>query len=148
MKTLKPADKDGKERMGVRILLVDDDADTRTAISSLLTGAIPDAIVDEASSAEEALDRALKRVDVGEPAYDLFLTDHHMGYMTGADLVARARGESLARSSILMSGDLDAEDAMRLIGNGDSFLAKPFAFPDLLAKLKAALAAGAPSRAG
>lgn len=107
------------------VLVVDDSAELREVVRSLLKQTLTTALIDEAASAEEALDAVHDAIRSGK-TFDLIVSDHRMGRMTGLELLRQIRAEGAATRTVLMSGDADAETAARDDPAVDFFLSKPF----------------------
>ena len=115
-----------------RILVVDDDAQVRTAIARVLAGSHE---VVEASGGREALGR----VEAGD-AFDAILCDLMMPDLSGMELYAalRARAPELAARVIVMTGGVfTAEQQAFLDTVPNRRVEKPFD----LAEVRAAVAA-------
>jgi CheY-like chemotaxis protein/two-component sensor histidine kinase len=113
----------------LRILVVDDDADTRELVAATLEHR--GAVVDTASSAGEALDR------IRQDRPDVMLADISMPHEDGYVLIQKLRAlevkDSLKRlPSIALTAQASAADQDRALGEGyDLHLAKPVALNDL-----------------
>lgn len=115
----------------LQLLLVEDHEALRTQIAALLRGA--GHRVDEASDGRLALQQAL-----AEPP-DVLLLDIGLPGLDGLKLCERLRRESARQVPVLM---LTARDQLedKLAGfaaGGDDYLVKPFAGPELLARVAA-----------
>jgi DNA-binding response OmpR family regulator len=115
----------------LQLLLVEDHEALRTQIAALLRGA--GHRVDEASDGRLALQQAL-----AEPP-DVLLLDIGLPGLDGLKLCERLRRESARQVPVLM---LTARDSLddKLAGfaaGGDDYLVKPFAGPELLARVAA-----------
>lgn len=124
----------GIGRVVPSVLLVEDDAATRSFLSDNLSADrfAPVAV----TSAEEAIDL------LSRARPDVAVVDVGLPGMSGLDLVTRIRdGEADAEWDtgmpiLLLSGDAGPHAAVRAIGRGaDDFVAKPFHYPELLARL-------------
>lgn len=114
----------------MRVLLVDDDRTAVALARRVLAGSWPDAQVDEAASAVQAV--ALLRAH----AYDAILADYYMAWMDGIELLEIARKEQPAARRILVTGrerDLAEEGAHRAEIHG--FVQKPVSREKLQALL-------------
>lgn len=104
--------------MTAKILLVDDDSDTRMVFRDKLTHA--GYVVEEVESAEAALGR-LKAFD---PA--VVVTDIHMEGMTGLELLGRVRDAMPRIEVIVMTGHEDMDSAITAMKSGAfDYLVKP-----------------------
>ena len=108
------ADTEGR----ARVLLVDDDPAVRLAYSRLLDRL--GCTVETASGGYAAIE-ALKR-----GAFDLVLTDIHMGEMTGTQFLRAVRERDLHLPVILMTGHPEVETAVQAVDYGACrYLIKP-----------------------
>lgn len=123
----------------VRILLIEDDRKTATFISKGLTRA--GFAVDHAANGEDGLHLGLH-----EP-YDAAIVDVMVPQCDGLSLIGELRRNKVATPVIILSAKRTVDDRIRgLQSGGDDYLTKPFAFAELLARLRALLrrASGAP----
>jgi len=113
---------------GKRILVVDDDVDSREIAAQALAGA--GAAITEASSGQQALDEWNRQF------FDVLICDLAMPGMDGYELLRRIRGAhahgspSLAIALTALASDADRRAV--LDAGFDDHVAKPFNFPDLL----------------
>jgi DNA-binding response OmpR family regulator len=115
-----------------RILLVDDDAAVRSAVSGALAGEGYD--VDCLGDAEEALRQAL-----AEPP-SLVLLDVTMPRLDGWELCEILRRQSQTREVpvLFLTGRTDVRDRITAMQvGGTDFISKPFHAKDLRAKVRA-----------
>ena len=115
--------------VGWRILVVDDDEDTRYLASTMLSTA--GYTVDTAADGEEAWQMLISF------PYDLLLSDHNMPRLCGLDLVARIRAAGMTLPIIINSGWLGLEETSnhsRL--DLAAVLHKPFEFTEVLDAVK------------
>jgi CheY-like chemotaxis protein len=99
-----------------RVLVVEDDADSRELLTELLAGELPEAGVEAVVSAEEALLRA----DAGAPL-DAVVTDQTLPGLTGAELATRLKARPSPPVVVLVTGHSHVEGAEAC----DAMLAKP-----------------------
>jgi DNA-binding NtrC family response regulator len=114
-----------------RVLIVDDDKDTRELLSELL--ALDGIRCLTASSGEGALKMLEEKPSIG-----LLITDLRMGQVDGLDLIRHVR-ESVraALPIIIISGDADVEDAIAAMHlSVVDFLLKPIDADNLLTLVK------------
>lgn len=121
---------------GVRVLIVEDDAQQRRLMSRLVSAHAPDAEVHEAADGFEAG----RKVLAVAPA--LIILDMRLPGVDGLKVCASIRAEpSLARVRILAVSGFDAERSRAgcLKAGADDFLAKPFEPADFTRRLAALL---------
>jgi DNA-binding response OmpR family regulator len=121
---------------GVRVLLAEDDDELRSAVAHGLCEV--GFAVDEAPDGEHALQSALAN------DYDLIVLDLMMPKRHGLD-VCRLLRESGRHTPVLMLTALDAvgDRVAGLDVGADDYLVKPFAFGELVARVRALLRRGA-----
>jgi len=120
----------------MRILVVEDDAPLRDAVAAVLQA--DDYAVDEAAGGDEGLYRARLR------GYDLIILDVMLPGMDGLEIVRRLRAEGNQTPIMLLTArDSIADKVDGLNSGADDYLVKPFAVPELLARVKALLRRGA-----
>jgi len=125
----------------MRILVVEDDAPLREAIVAVLKE--DDYAVDEAESGDEGLYHSRQGV------YDLLILDVMLPGMDGLEIVRTLRsGGSRTPIMLLTARDSIADKVAGLDSGADDYLVKPFAVPELLARVKAMLRRGGPVNAG
>ncbi|HTT02775.1 MAG TPA: response regulator transcription factor [Steroidobacteraceae bacterium] len=116
----------------MRLLLIEDDQE---AAQFVLKGLRESGYtVDHSADGREGLFRAT------EGGYDLIITDRMLPHMDGLALVKFLR-EQGARTPVLVLSALGTVDerVQGLKAGGDDYLAKPFAFSELLARVEALL---------
>jgi two-component system OmpR family response regulator len=123
----------------VRVLLVDDD---RRLVSTLKRGLEGDGFaVDVAHDGDEGLWLAR------ETSYDVVVLDVMMPRLDGLELCARLRAEERwAPVLMLTARDGEHDEARALDTGADDFLAKPFSYVVLLARLRALIRRGSTER--
>jgi two-component system, OmpR family, KDP operon response regulator KdpE len=114
-----------------RILVVDDEAQIRTALARALDAR--DYQVDTASNGEEALDLAA----VQPP--DLVVLDLNMPVMGGLEVTRRIRSWSSVPILVLSVRDEEPDKISALDLGADDYLTKPFGVGELLARVRALL---------
>jgi DNA-binding response OmpR family regulator len=117
----------------MRLLVIDDEADLADAVARGLRR--EGYAVDVAYSGDEALDR------LGYTDYDLLLLDLTMPGTDGREVCRIVRRERGAATRVLMLTARDStEDRVAGLDDGaDDYLVKPFAFPELAARVRALL---------
>ncbi|ENY82224.1 MULTISPECIES: winged helix-turn-helix domain-containing protein [Sphingopyxis] len=119
--------------MSQKILLVEDDRTTADFIGKSLTG--EGFVVDHAADGRDGLFHAT------DGSYDAIILDRMLPGMDGMALLAAMRAAQIATPVIILSS-LGAVDARveGLTSGANDYLVKPFAFSELLARLKLLLA--------
>jgi two-component system KDP operon response regulator KdpE len=127
---------------GARVLVVDDEAAIRRALSANLSG--HGFQVASAASGGEAL------AEVARARPDLLLLDLGLPDLSGLEIVARLRQQGFEPPIIILSvRDEEEQKVQALDAGADDYLTKPFGMNELLARIRAALRrAGGSSRAG
>ena len=123
----------------MRILLVEDDKKTAAFIAKGLQRA--GFAVDHAANGEDGLHLALT-----EP-YDAAVVDIMLPQQDGLTIVEELRRKKINTPVILLSAKRSVDDRIRGLHTGsDDYLTKPFAFSELLARVRALIrrASGAP----
>jgi len=121
----------------MKLLLVEDDAALVTAVARGLRGA--GYAVDTAGSAEECV--GLLRLN----AYDVVVLDLGLPDVDGLTLLRRLRDQQIAVPVLVLTARGELTDRVAGLDAGaDDYLQKPFAFPELLARLRALLRRGVP----
>ncbi len=119
----------------MRILLVEDDADLAQFIRKGLKE--EHYVVDVATDGEEGLTLAL------DNSYDLIILDIMLPKLDGLTLCRRIRDKRIMTPVLLLTARNTVETKVSGFDTGaDQFLAKPFAFVELLARVRALLRRG------
>jgi two-component system, OmpR family, response regulator len=116
-----------RERM--RILVIEDDRD---AASWLVKGLTESGhVADHAADGDEGL--ALAR----EGVHDVLIVDRMLPKRDGLSIVRTIRGEGVATPVLILSALSDVDERVKgLRAGGDDYLAKPYAFSELLARVE------------
>jgi DNA-binding response OmpR family regulator len=123
----------------MRILLVEDDRDLAQFIRKGLKE--EQYAVDFAADGEEGLQLALVN------PYDLLILDIMLPKLDGLSLCRRIRAKGNATPVLLLTARNTVEDKVSGFDTGaDQFLTKPFAFAELLARVRALLRRGVPQQ--
>lgn len=123
-----------------RILVVDDDPATRVLCKRILLDMVPPGIaVDMAACAEDAT-QMLRHRD-----YAVVLSDYHLMWMNGIDLLEVARREQPGCLRLLMTGRADVELVQEALNRAriDGFIRKPPTVHEMRQVLSTFLVAGA-----
>lgn len=116
----------------MRILVVEDTNSIAQFISQGLREA--DFVVDVARNGNEGFDYALSA------EYDLFILDIMLPGIDGLTLLKQLRKRGIATPVLLLTARDSVEDRVAGLDSGsDDYLTKPFAFPELLARIRALL---------
>lgn len=114
----------------MRILVVEDDK----KIASFVVNGLKQSgyAVDHASDGEDGLFRAQT------VAYDAAVVDVMLPRLDGLALIQKLRAGSVRTPVLILSAKASVDDRVRgLQSGGDDYLAKPFAFSELLARVQA-----------
>jgi two-component system OmpR family response regulator len=119
-----------KETRGLRVLIVEDDG----TIAAFVAKGLKEAgfTVDQASTGGEGLHLAL------DTSYDAAIVDVMLPELDGLSLVETLRKRGVRTPVLILSARHTVDDRVRgLQAGGDDYLVKPFAFPELLARVQA-----------
>jgi two-component system, OmpR family, response regulator len=123
----------------VRILVVDDD--------SRVAGAVKRGLEHEGYAVDLALDGIEGHWLAVENAYDAMVLDIMLPGMRGDTLCTSLRDAGVWTPILMLTAkSAEAEEAQALDAGADDFLAKPFSYLVLLARLRALLRRGRPER--
>ena len=119
----------------MHILVIEDDADTADYLVKGLTES--GYVVDRAADGREGLYMALGQ------AYDAMIVDRMLPGLDGLSIVQALRVQGTRTPVLILSALGEVDDRVRgLRAGGDDYLAKPYAFSELLARLEAVLRRG------
>jgi two-component system OmpR family response regulator len=133
--TGKYARRAGSSRKGdntrtMRILIVEDEARLARLISRVLKE--EGYVAETEANGRQALVRALAE------EFDLLIVDWMLPEMSGIQLVKRLRAAEVGTPAIMLTARDQIEDRVEGLDAGaDDYLPKPFAFPELLARVRA-----------
>ncbi len=128
---------------GLRVLVVDDNPDDRALVTRELRKDFPEIQTFEVHS------QAQLEAAIAEPGLDLIITDFHLRWSTGIEVLKRVRARDMDLPVIMFTGTGTEEvavEAMRL-GLADYVTKSPKHMPRLRRAVKAALAAAGHARA-
>jgi two-component system OmpR family response regulator len=114
----------------MRILIVEDDAEA----ASYLLKAFREAghVADVARDGLEGYDRAR------DESYDVLIVDRMLPKMDGLSLIGGLRAQKIATPVLILSALGQVDDRVKgLRAGGDDYLAKPYSFSELLARVEA-----------
>ena len=116
----------------MRVLLIEDDSATAKMLEATLKS--EGFVVDITDLGEDGL-------EIGKLyEYDMILLDLVLPDMNGYDVLKRLRSANVKTPILILSGLSEIEDKVKGLGFGaDDYLTKPFAFDELLARIRALL---------
>ncbi|MBI1239089.1 MAG: response regulator [Alphaproteobacteria bacterium] len=121
----------------MRVLLVEDDVDAAHFLEKGLRES--GHVVDVAANGVDGLELARGQ------AYDVAVVDRMLPGLDGLSLVGRLREEGNVTPVLFLSALGEVDDKVKgLKAGGDDYLAKPFAFSELLARMEALVRRRAP----
>lgn len=116
----------------MKMLVVEDDAMLRDAVTSVLKGEGYD--VEETDHGDEGLFLAEQEI------YDLLVLDIMLPGLSGLEIVQQLRGKDIQVPVLFLTAKDSIEDRVAGLNIGaDDYLVKPFAVAELLARVKALL---------
>ena len=116
----------------MKILVVEDDQMIREAVVAVLREG--EYLIEETGTGDEGLYLAEQGI------YDLLILDIMLPEINGLDIVKRVRTQSNSVPILLLTAKDSVEDKVTGLNSGaDDYLVKPFAVPELLARVKALL---------
>lgn len=126
--------------MSYKVLLVEDDATTADYIAKGL--AEEGFTVDRADNGRDGLFLGT------EATHDAIILDRMLPGMDGMAVLAALRAAGIETPVIILSALASADERIKgLTGGSDDYLTKPFAFAELLARLRIILRRGTPAKA-
>src|SRR6478672_5539265 len=122
----------------MRILVVEDD--------SVLAAALTRALNQSAYAVDLVADGEAANDALATTAYDLVVLDIALPKVDGLAVLRRLRDRRLQTPVLILTARDGVEDRVQGLDLGaDDYLVKPFAFPELLARVRALLRRGRPS---
>lgn len=116
-----------------KILLVDDDADLREALGEQLLNT-EEFDVHEAGTGAEGMEK------IKQSLFDLIILDVDLPDTDGRELCRRMRKAGVKSPVMMLTGhDTDSDTILGLDSGANDYVAKPFKFPVLLARIRAQL---------
>lgn len=116
----------------MKILVVDDELQISNELKSVLQNNRYD--VDVAYSGNEALDKIFER------EYSLIILDVMLPEIDGFKVIEEVRTANITTPVLMLTAKSDVEDKIEGLDKGaDDYLVKPFAVPELLARVRALL---------
>ena len=126
--------------MSAKILVIEDDGATAEFVAKGLTE--EGFVVDRADNGRDGLFHAT------DGSYDCIVLDRMLPGMDGMAVLAALRGAQIETPVIVLSALGSPEDRVKgLTGGADDYLAKPFAFAELLARIRLLIRRGKVSAA-
>jgi two-component system OmpR family response regulator len=118
------------ENRARRVLVIEDDAETANQVVDCLTTS--GYYTDLAMDGEDGL----RRGRAGD--YVVMTVDRLLPHIDGIEVIRRLRDEGIVTPALILSALGEVDDRVRgLRAGGDDYLVKPFAFPELLARVDA-----------
>lgn len=116
----------------MKILIIEDDQAIREAIK--------EGLEDEAYAVDTASDGEEGYLSASADEYDLIILDIMMPKMTGHEVCAKLRQEKIKTPILMLTAKNQSHDIVQGLDIGaDDYLAKPFDFDVLLARIRALL---------
>jgi two-component system OmpR family response regulator len=116
--------------IGMRLLIIEDDRDA----ADYLVKAFREVghVADHASDGEEGLALAL------DGSYDVLIVDRMLPKRDGLSVIGTLRAKSVKSPALILSALGQVDDRVKgLRAGGDDYLAKPYSFAELLARVEA-----------
>ena len=119
----------GRAQDHMRILVIEDDRD---AASWLMKGLTESGhVADHAANGEDGLAMAL------EALHDILIVDRMLPKLDGLSIIRTLRAKGITTPVLILSALSDVDERVKgLRAGGDDYLAKPYAFSELLARVE------------
>ncbi|PAW63292.1 MAG: hypothetical protein B9S34_14590 [Opitutia bacterium Tous-C1TDCM] len=115
-----------------RVLVVEDEAKTRDAVA--------EGLAMEGWTVAAAADASQARILIAQQTFDLLVLDWMLPDRDGIEVLAELRAAGIAVPVMMLTARSSLPDRVEGLDRGaDDFLAKPFAFAELLARCRALL---------
>ena len=116
-------------KISMRILIIEDDHE---AAAWLVKGLEESGhVVDVAGDGESGLSLALENL------HDIFVVDRMLPKLDGLSIIKKLRGDGIKTPVLILSALSEVDERVRgLRAGGDDYLAKPYAFAELLARVE------------
>jgi len=113
-----------------RVLVIEDDAETAEQLADCLRGGGYEVVL--AADGREGL-------TLGQtPGYMVMAVDRMLPHIDGIEVIRRLRERGIFTPALIVSALGEVDDRVRgLRAGGDDYLVKPFAYPELLARVDA-----------
>jgi two-component system, OmpR family, response regulator len=120
---------EGRIRNSMRVLVIEDDRD---AASWLMKGLAESGhVADHAADGESGLNLAL------ESLHDVLIVDRMLPKLDGLSIIRTLRAKGITTPVLILSALSEVDERVRgLRAGGDDYLAKPYSFAELLARLE------------
>jgi two-component system, OmpR family, response regulator len=119
----------GRTKTSMRVLVIEDDRDAATWLVRGLKES--GHLVDHAADGEHGL--ALAR----EAVHDVIIVDRMLPKLDGLSVIRSLRADGLSTPVLILSALSDVDERVRgLRAGGDDYLAKPYSFSELLARVE------------
>ena len=116
-------------RDAMRLLIIEDDRD----VAGYLAKAFNEVghVADVVSDGEDGLNLAL------DGAYDVLIVDRMLPKLDGLSVIGKLRADGISTPALILSALGQVDDRVKgLRAGGDDYLAKPYAFSELLARVE------------
>jgi two-component system, OmpR family, response regulator len=133
MQVLQPSEsgtiENGRTIEHMRILVIEDDRDAATWLMKGLRES--GHVVDLAANGEDGLAMAMESI------HDMLVVDRMLPKMDGLTIIRTLRAKGITTPALILSALSDVDERVKgLRAGGDDYLAKPYAFSELLARIE------------